>query len=438
MKLLFVWRALAYACSAAAVRFSALLLALSLPLMVLAQDPADAEARLTTPGKLMIIGGALRFDNAEVWQSMLQAATRQTGKPVRIAVIASAAAQPQQTGQRLQRVLQGYGADAYVLDLPAQPWPQSELSQTEVTRQQQVLEQLQQADAVFFSGGDQRRIVAALRYADGGASPVLKAIWALYQRGGLIAGTSAGAAIMSELMFADPGSVLTVMQQGARMNRELAYGLGFIGPDIFVDQHFLIRGRLGRMLAALSATAYAHGLGIDENTALLIEGRRYAQVFGYKGVMLVSMPAAANKPATTLKTPLQIQAARLSYLSHGDKLDLHTWQITPAADKQVLPAQSNPEAGQSASRYADVLANTVVPEMMLQLMDSPIKSLTGLAFDVAAESDSLGFELKLSKTPQSRAFYSAASGMTQYAIIDLQLDLRPLNVAPLSYQVLAK
>ena len=91
------------------------------------------------------------------------------------------------------------------------------------------------AGGAYFAGGDQARITRALRRPDGSNTRVLDALWELYRRGGVIAGTSAGAAIMSSTMFGHPKPVLATLKLGLLDGQEITPGLGFIGDDVFVD-----------------------------------------------------------------------------------------------------------------------------------------------------------------------------------------------------------
>ncbi|MDP1051798.1 hypothetical protein, partial [Klebsiella quasipneumoniae] len=75
----------------------------------------------------------------------------------------------------------------------------------------------------------------------------------VFDRGGVIAGTSAGAAIMSRMMFRDPPDNLQILKGQWRERRDFDRGLGFVGPELFVDQHFLKRGRFGRMIPLMMA-----------------------------------------------------------------------------------------------------------------------------------------------------------------------------------------
>ena len=130
-----------------------------------------------------------------------------------------------------------------------------------------VAERIHQADGMFMTGGDQKRLLALI-----GGTRVDQAMHrALRERGACIGGTSAGASAMSEHMLFD-GSRDILPQKGSV---HLGAGLGFLGR-IIVDQHFSERQRLGRLLAVVAQNPYLLGAGIDENTALIVRpGKRH-------------------------------------------------------------------------------------------------------------------------------------------------------------------
>jgi len=123
------------------------------------------------------------------------------------------------------------------------------------------LECLQDARAVFFTGGDQGQI--ATRIA---GTPVHDAIRNLYEGGACIAGTSAGAAAMSE-------TVITSMHGDDQHSDVRAFttiaGLGLL-RGVLIDQHFAQRGRMTRLLAAVGQNPALFGIGIDEDTAIVV------------------------------------------------------------------------------------------------------------------------------------------------------------------------
>ncbi|MFM2399673.1 MAG: hypothetical protein RL341_1830, partial [Pseudomonadota bacterium] len=231
--------------------------------MAIAAQEKSAEGS-APKGALIIIGGALRTDNAAVWERVVQLAG---GKGAKIAVLPTAASNPDKSGAQTVESLNRYGADAFVVPIAPR---YKDGDAVKAAHDPALAAKVRAATGVYFTGGDQGRITQVLVGADGKHTPVLDAIWHVYRSGGVIAGTSAGAAIMSSTMFYEPPEVLDVLKQGVAGDKVLAPGLGFIGPDVFVDQHLLMRGRFARMLPAMLAKGYKTGLGVDENTAMVV------------------------------------------------------------------------------------------------------------------------------------------------------------------------
>lgn len=115
---------------------------------------------------------------------------------------------------------------------------------------------LREATGVWLGGGEQTRLAAAYR-----GTLVEKEMHEVLKRGGVIGGTSAGAAVMSKLMIAG-GAVIPKLDEG----------FGFL-PGVIVDQHFLKRNRVNRLINVLSKHPGWAGLGIDEKTAVIVQGR---------------------------------------------------------------------------------------------------------------------------------------------------------------------
>jgi cyanophycinase len=182
------------------------------------------------------------------------------------------------------------------------------------------LEVLRGARAVYFTGGDQLRITSLL-----GGSAVARRIHGIYSGGGVVAGTSAGASVMSATMFVGGESGSTHhLGDGLRM----APGLGFL-PAAIVDQHFTERGRMGRLLGAVAQNPLLLGIGIDEDTALIVEGPAEAPVFeviGNGGVYVVDGRdiSYTNVSDEARDCTLSLFDLRLHVLSASDVFDVAT------------------------------------------------------------------------------------------------------------------
>lgn len=172
---------------------------------------------------------------------------------------------------------------------------------------------VRQAATVFFTGGDQWRMLERLR-----DTPLMEAICEHYRRGGVVAGTSAGAAAASDTMIVGGPGATAPRTGGAR----LSSGMGLL-PGTVIDSHFAERGRLGRLLAAVAQHPSSLGIGVDEDTALVVEAHAsHFTVLGSGGVLV----ADASEASCTLP-PQELRAAslrglRLHQLAHGDCFDL--------------------------------------------------------------------------------------------------------------------
>jgi cyanophycinase len=139
------------------------------------------------------------------------------------------------------------------------------------------IEQLRAATGVFFSGGDQNRIMDVL--TDG---ELLKIIREKYAAGTPFGGTSAGAAAMSDPMMTGEADLKIV--DGTRVG--VRRGLGLV-PNVIFDQHFLVRQRHNRLFGLVIMHPKMLGMGIDEDTAVMIEDNRDLTVVGRAQVMFV-------------------------------------------------------------------------------------------------------------------------------------------------------
>jgi cyanophycinase len=382
---------------------------------------------LAAPGPVVAIGGALREGNAPVWERLVALAG---GPGARIAVLATASDDPVRTAASTVATLRRHGAEAFAV--PVAP-RLADSDARAAARDPRWVAQLQDAHGVFFTGGEQARIVDTLA-PDGQASPLLAAIRALHARGGLVAGTSAGAAVLSGAMIRDAENVVEVLKGRLRAGQELGDGLGFAGDRLIVDQHFLERGRLGRLLPVLVERGLTLGIGVGEDTAAILRGEEL-EVVGAGGVLLVELDEAERVRG---RQPFALRNARLALLGSGDRANLRTRTVTPAAHKLAGQLIEPAAAGfrpyyADVPFYLDVLGTHTVREAMTRLLESPAPEARGLAFDAGAPADdplaALGFEFRFHKVPATRGWYSSAGDGQRYTIVDLRLDVTPVRVA---------
>jgi cyanophycinase len=235
--------------------------------LILAAALAQAPAAEDTPkGHLFIVGGGPTTD--AVRQKAMELAG---GTKAKVLLVPHASTDPE-AGRNLERYWKEFGAENVRL--------------LDVTDPKEAVKAIEDADLIWMRGGNQTRLMDAL------AKPgVIEAIRDRYRRGATIAGSSAGAAVMSGVMIA--GTTGPRNSPGGAKPR-LSRGLD-LWPNVIVDQHFLKRQRLGRLQAAVHEHPELVGVGIDESTAVVVSGREF-EVWGQSDVLVVDARKGASKP----------------------------------------------------------------------------------------------------------------------------------------------
>ena len=378
-------------------------------------------------GTVIVLGGALKADSDAVWQRIVDEAG---GAGAAIAVFATAAYEPERIAVQIVSSLERCGARAVVI--PVAPNLEGVDLQA-MLNDPALIARVAACRGVFFSGGAQEYIVDTLQ-PGGQPTAMLEAIRAVFAAGGVIAGTSAGAAVMSHMMFRDAMDNLAILKGQWRAGLEYDRGLGFVAPGLLIDQHFLKRGRIGRMLPALQALDCRLGLGVDENAAVVIKGLQL-EVIGGSGAVLVDLGEASRDAALPA---FNLRGAQLSYLDHGDRHDLASGVTTPAAHKRaeprIDPAAAGFEPGLQSERYfLDVLGEGGILGAMTQLLDGPAAEVRGLAYRADPRPGDpmpdVGFEFRLYRGPGLCGWCSATPGGEDYTVLKARLDVIPVRVA---------
>ncbi|MBK9572599.1 MAG: cyanophycinase [Rhodoferax sp.] len=407
-----------------------------------AKSPAAvpaAERGVAAPGSgagiAVVMGGAMRDDNHEVWQRIVDLAG---GHGARFVVFTSASEQPAQSAAYIVANLQRHGAVAeFVPVAPLLAGSDYRLA----ARDPSLVAKVRAARGIYFGGGAQERHTLALLDESGAPTPILAAIWEVYRAGGVVAGSSAGAAIMSSTMFRDAPDVLAALKHGLTEGKgqEIDRGLGFVGERVVVDQHFLKRGRLGRLLPLMVQKGYTLGVGVDENTAAVFQ-QGSLEVIGGSGVLIADLAAATQ---ATLAPALSLRNVRLSYLERGDHYDMQRRKATPATGKTKdsgSPRASSPAGSSPALEpfMPDVLGDTRIAHLMVALLDSGATQAIGLAFDPRASRQAdLGFEFRLRRGVDTAAYRSRVSDVPRYTVLNVELDVTPVRMAAPLYTPLA-
>lgn len=254
-------------------------------------------------GHLFIIGGGARPDSL-----MTQFLALGGGSKARVLVVPFASADIDDTGsyQQEQFARLGCASSQYIN------------STKKLIDSEESLAKLNGVTAVFFSGGDQNRLTEYLQ-----GTKFLAKIREIYKEGGVIGGTSAGAAVMSKIMLtgeeqnvpADDKGDFSYIKQGTV---ETAEGFGFITSAI-VDQHFIIRKRENRLISLVLQHPELKGVGIDEATAIIVSPDGRFRVAGQSQVMVFEPKAAPTvSPTGYLKTT----SLNIQILTAGDTYQL--------------------------------------------------------------------------------------------------------------------
>lgn len=315
-------------------------------------------APLRAEGALVIVGGGLADDNDAVFAAFLEAVP---SPDAAIAIIPAASGVPVQSAAAFAAQLERRGVAPgrirvirlAVADDPATPEDESRWAGHGEAADE--VAQLAKVGGIWFTGGDQARIMAALLRRDGTATAMLAAIRRAHRQGAVIGGTSAGAAIMSDPMIlqGDPLSLVP----GAGAGREAILtgpGLGFL-RRFLVDQHFGERARLPRLAAALRAYPLQDriGLGIDEDTALVIApDQQAARVVGRGKVTFLDARAAEFGSAGQFA----MRGAVVEIVSAADTIDLATLVPPGGAEQPPAPCLSATSAAGLPTSQSAVIA----------------------------------------------------------------------------------
>lgn len=228
-------------------------------------------------GMLVIIGGGDKPDY--ILQKIIDFAG---GKDAKIIVIPNASSEPIESGE--------YNVDEF-RKLGCNNVNYLFCSRDEAN-QDSIVKKLDGVTGIFFGGGDQAFLTRDLL-----GTKLLDAIKKIYENGGVVSGTSAGAAVMSEIMITgnellnkDSSSAFIDIKKG---NIETIEGFGFIKSAI-IDQHFIKRKRLNRLISVVLENPDLLGIGIDEETAILVYKESTFEVMG-EGQVIVFDPTQCRQ-----------------------------------------------------------------------------------------------------------------------------------------------
>jgi cyanophycinase len=279
----------------------------------LSSPVASAPSRRVTQGPVMPIGGAEETEpGGEILQRFVDLAG---GKKARIAIIPTASDDPQRSGE-------GYAELFREMGVKEADWLRVE--RREDANAEPALDLLRMATGIYITGGDQARLVELLV-----GTLVMECIRTRNADGVIVAGTSAGASILSALMMAG-GTGVGGDSNGSAARKgmvDVVAGFGLV-QDIIIDQHFSQRGRLGRLLSVFAGTPGLIGIGLDEDTAALIDREGTLQALGSNMVTIVDgRNTISDYFHREQGEILTITGSSLHVLADGRRFDLDARQV---------------------------------------------------------------------------------------------------------------
>jgi cyanophycinase len=279
---------------------------------VRAQQTGMGAGRKAARGTLIAIGGSEQRDPDANMPILAEIARATRGR--RLVLIAAASTEPHELVKTYRTAFQALGL--------------RKVDSVDIKSHQEAydpahVQLLKSAGMVFFTGGDQNRITSLI-----GGSPFLSAIERFYEGGGIVAGSSAGAAALPVVMLSGGPA------DGPAPAGDIALGPGLgLFPGAIIDTHFGQRGRMDRLLKAVARQPGLLGVGIDEDTAIVITGTRFrtigagsVRVLDGTGITYSSLSDRGDAGI------LAIHNLLLHALGPGDRFDLHLRRPLPSVE----------------------------------------------------------------------------------------------------------
>ena len=282
--------------------------------------PAKLNKFMSVKGTLIPIGGNedKGIEQSEIYtleyiqEGILSRVVRESGgKDAMIIVIPTASSIPNEVSQNYLHAFKKLGCEnVHIMDI----------RNRDDAEEQKNLDLMKDADCVMFTGGDQSKIVQYI-----GGTLLHKIIQQRYESDNfVIAGTSAGAMCMSQEMIKG-GGIKEAFTKGAV---QMGEGMGFI-PNLIIDSHFIRRGRFGRLAEAVARFPKMIGIGLAEDTGLVIKNCNMAEVIG-SGMVILFDPRKLkhnNQKVVVEGSPMSLTNLKTHILANGDRLDIKKKKI---------------------------------------------------------------------------------------------------------------
>lgn len=254
-------------------------------------------------GNLIIIGGA---EDKEGKKEILKKVCNCLDKQKDTLLIATIATEyPKEAEYKYKKAFKNLGVNNIeVLDINTR----------EEALEKRNYDLIKSAKIIFFTGGDQLRITSLI-----GGTPIYDALKEVAEEGAYIVGTSAGASVMSHTMIVQGEDD----ESPRKCTLKMSPGLGLIN-DVIIDQHFSQRGRFGRLLTGIAQNPEVLGIGIDENTAMVVNKDGNVEVVGEGAVYFFdgSGISYTNVSEQYSEEVLSIYNVKMHVLKEGNKFNL--------------------------------------------------------------------------------------------------------------------
>ena len=254
-------------------------------------------------GNLIIIGGA---EDKEGKKKILKKVCESIDKEKDVLLVATVATEyPKEAAKKYKKAFGELGVKKIeILDI----------SSRDDSYKKENIDLIKKASLIFFTGGDQLRITSLI-----GGSPIYDILKERADKGVYIVGTSAGASVMSDTMVVEGDDD----ESPRKCTLKMSPGLGLI-KNVIIDQHFAQRGRIGRLLTGIAQNPEVLGIGIDENTAIIVNREGKVEVIGEGAVYFIdgSGISYTNVSEQYSDEVLSIYNVKLHVLKEGDKFSL--------------------------------------------------------------------------------------------------------------------
>lgn len=289
---------------------------------------------MSVKGTLIPIGGNedKGIEQSEIYtleyiqSGILSRVVRESGgKDAMIVVIPTASSIPNEVSENYLQAFKKLGCEnVHIMDI----------RNRDEAEEQHYLDLMKKANCVMFSGGDQSKIVQYI-----GGTLLHKIIQQRYENENfVVAGTSAGAMCMSQEMIKG-GGIKEAFTKGAVSMGE---GMGFI-PNLIIDSHFIRRGRFGRLAEAVARFPKMIGIGLAEDTGLVIKNCNMAEVIG-SGMVILFDPRKLkhnNQKVVQDGSPMSLTNLKTHILANGDRFDIKKKKVKISPQHiRVIESQS--------------------------------------------------------------------------------------------------